>query len=401
MGKKNEKIQELLSRGVEEVYQREHLEAVLRSGKKLRVKHGIDPTGPSIHLGRAVPLLKLREFQELGHRVVLILGDFTAQIGDASDKQARRRPLSAAEVRRNMAGYTRQLGKILDMGKTEVRYNSEWLGKLNVRSLLSLAMHFTAQQMIQRRNFKERWERENPIGLHEVLYPLLQGYDSVAVRADLEIGGSDQLFNLQVGREIQKIMGQKPQDIMTLKMLLGTDGRKMSSSWGNIIAIEDSPATQFGKVMSLRDELVFDYFELCTRTPLEEIVRLRREVERGGVVMRDVKFELATRIVELFHGPERAKKAAREFERVFREKKKPQRMRSVALARKQMLLPDVLVASNLAPSKSEARRLIVQGGVKIDGETCRDWRASLVPTPGMVIQVGKRKFVRVVERVKE
>ena len=220
---------------MEEIIEKESLIKKLKSGKKLRIKHGIDPTGPKIHIGRASQLWKLRAFQELGHQVVLIIGDFTAQIGDASDKQTKRKALSKKEVKANMKDYAKQIGKILDMKKVELRYNSEWLGKMEIKDLLDLKMNFTAQQMIQRRNFKERWDKGKPIGLHELDYPLFQGYDSMAIKADVEVGGFDQLFNLKTGRVVQKIFKQPSQDILILKMLDGLDGRKMSTSWGNVI----------------------------------------------------------------------------------------------------------------------------------------------------------------------
>ncbi len=252
----------------------------LLSGEKLRIKHGIDPTGSKIHIGRATQLWKLKAFQDLGHKIVLIIGDFTAQIGDASDKQAARKPLSEGEIRKNLKNYLKQIGKILDIKKTEAHYNSEWLKKMTVRDLLRLSMGFTAQQMIQRRNFKERWDQGKPIGLYELDYPLLQGYDSVAIKADLEIGGVDQLFNLQAGREIQKMFNQKPQDILTLKMLSGLDGRKMSTSWGNVINMIDFPNDMFGKMMSMHDEMIVDYFELCTKIPLAEIEKIKRDYSK-------------------------------------------------------------------------------------------------------------------------
>ena len=234
-----QKIEETLTRGVEEIFERESLEKKLKSGKQLRVKFGIDPTGPKIHIGRAFQFWKLRDFQEMGHKIILIIGDFTALIGDASDKQAMRKVLTEKEIKENLKNYLVQIGKILDMKKVEVRYNSQWFQKMKIKDFVSLQMIFTAQQTIQRRNFKERWDEGKPIGLHELDYPLFQGYDSVAIKSDIEIGGSDQLFNLQAGREIQKYFEQKPQDIMTSKMLNGLDGRKMSTSWGNVITILD------------------------------------------------------------------------------------------------------------------------------------------------------------------
>jgi len=237
---------------------------------------GIDPTGPKIHLGRATALLKLKDFQELGHKIILIIGNFTAQIGDASDKDSLRRPLTEDEIKKNLETYLIQIGKILDINKVQVCYNEQWLSVLKLRTLLSLSMNFTAQQMIQRRNFKERWEAGKPIGLHEMFYPILQGYDSVAVNADIEIGGFDQLFNLKIGREVQKFFGMEPQDIMTLKMIYGLDGRKMSTSWGNVINILDEPNLMFDKIMSLKDNLIINYFECCTRVPIEQVKKYEK-----------------------------------------------------------------------------------------------------------------------------
>src|SRR6056297_1245772 len=260
---KEKQIEELLERGTERVIDKEKLKEKLLSGEKLRIKLGIDPTGTKIHLGRATALWKLRKFQDLGHQIVLIIGDFTAQIGDASDKQEMRMGLSKEEIKKNMENYLDQIGMILDLDKTEIHYNSEWLGELSAGDLLSIAKKFTAQQMIQRRNFKERWEQNKPIGLHEITYPILQGYDSVQIKADVELGGYDQLFNLKVGRQMQKLYDQEPQDMMTMEMLYGLDGRKMSTSWGNVINLVDEPKEMFGKIMSMKDELIGDYFRLC------------------------------------------------------------------------------------------------------------------------------------------
>jgi len=381
------KIQELLSRGIEEVVDEKHLQAGLLSGAVLRVKHGVDPTGPKIHIGRAAQFLKLRDFQALGHQVVLIIGDFTAQIGDASDKQAMRQTLSEKEVRENMKGYLGQIGRILDIKKTEIHYNSEWLGKLTARELLALARNFTAQQMIQRRNFKERWDGAKPIGLHELYYPLLQGLDSVKVQADVELGGFDQLFNLNAGRDIQKLFHQPPQDIMTLKMLFGLDGRKMSTSWGNVINIGDPPDEQFGKIMSLKDELIADYFELCTRVPPEKVV---------GLPPREAKARLAREIVAIYHGEKIALSAEKEFNRIFRDKKAPSVVPAVSIKESELSLLDLLIKTKMASSKAEARRLVDQGGVAIDSEVQEDWQRIVKIKKGEVIRVGKRKFAKII-----
>ena len=390
------KVEEVLTRGVEKVINLNHLRKRLLSGRKLRIKHGIDPTGPKIHIGRATQLWKLKDFQELGHKIILIIGDFTAQIGDASDKQAMRRPLTAKEVKENMKDYIKQIAKILDIKKVEIHYNSEWLSKLTIKKLLNLAMNFTAQQTIQRRNFKERWERGKPIGLHELAYPLLQGYDSVAVKADVELGGFDQLFNLKIGRDVQKIFGQEPQDIITLKMLFGLDGRKMSTSWGNVINITDKSEEQFGKIMSMKDELILDYFELCTRITLEEIKKMGKELKKNQINPRDLKLKLAREIVRLYHGKKAAKRAEKEFRRVFERKELPSRIPNISIKVKKLNILNLLVETKLTSSKSEAKRLILQKAVKINGVLKENWQEIIEIKNGMVIQVGKRRFRKVV-----
>lgn len=390
------KIEHLLARNIEGIIEKKSLFKKLKSGKKLRIKYGIDPTGPKIHIGRAIQFRKLKNFQEIGHQIVLIIGDFTAQIGDASDKQAMRKPLSEKEIKQNMKNYKKQIGKILDMEKVEIRYNSEWLGKLTIKELLSLARHFTAQQMIQRRNFKERWDQGKSIGVHELTYPLFQGYDSVAVKADVEIGGSDQLFNLKVGREIQKMFGQPPQDIMTSKMLSGLDGRKMSTSWGNVVTIVDKPNDMYGKIMSMKDELMAEYFELCTDTPLSEVEKIKKDLKLKKLNPRDAKARLAREIIVLYHGEKSALKAEKEFEKVFKEKKLPSKIPGVKIKERNLNILELLIKTNLVVSKSEAKRLILQNGVKIGGIVQNDWQKEIEIEKGLVIQVGKRKFVKIV-----
>ncbi len=389
------KIEEILSRGAEDIIDKKHLKQELLSGKKLNVKFGIDPTGPRIHLGRATQLMKLRDFQELGHKITLIIGDFTAMVGDASDKTAMRRSLSPEEIKENMKDYLPQIGRILDLKKIDVRYNSEWLSKLKVKDLVGICMNFTAQQMIQRRNFKERWENGKEIGLHELLYPIFQGYDSVAIKADLEVGGFDQLFNLKAGRELQRIFGQKPQDIMTLKMIYGLDGRKMSTSWGNVINILDNPKDMFGKIMSLRDELIVGYFESCTRVPLAEI---KNFLNVKSVNPKDVKKTLAREIVANFHSKKEAQEAEKEFEKIFEEKGLPSEIKETKIKEKKLSILDLLVSAKLVKSKAEAKRIIEQGGVKIikgkESITERDWK-KIITIENMVLQSGKRNFRKI------
>lgn len=379
------KINEILSRGVEEIIEKESLLKRLQSGKKLRIKHGIDPTGPKIHIGRAIQFQKLRAFQELGHQIVLIIGDFTALIGDASDKQAMRKVLTEKEIKENIKDYKKQIGKILDLKKTEIKYNSQWLNKLSAKDLLRLSMNFTAQQLIQRRNFKERWDSGKPIGFYELDYPLLQGYDSVAVKADVEIGGSDQLFNLLAGREIQKSFGQFPQDIITFKMLNGLDGRKMSTSWGNIITIVDSPNDMYGKIMSMKDELIPEYFELCTLLSFDK-----------NENPKSLKIKLAKEIIKTYYSQKEALKAQENFENVFKNNQAPDDISKIEIKEAELPILDLLVKTGIAFSKAEARRLVEQNGVKIDGIIKNNWQEKIKVGKGMVIQAGKRRFAKII-----
>ncbi|HOL90222.1 MAG TPA: tyrosine--tRNA ligase [Candidatus Pacearchaeota archaeon] len=391
----DKKIKELISKGVEEIIEKKSLVQKLKSGKKLRVKLGIDPTGPKIHIGRALQFQKLKQFQELGHQIILIIGDFTAQIGDASDKQAMRKPLSEKEIKENMKSYKEQIRKIINLEKTEIHYNSEWFNKMKLKEIISLAMNFTAQQMIQRKNFKERWDSNKPIGLHELLYPLLQGYDSVMVKADIEIGGSDQLFNLKTGREIQKIFNQPQQDIITLKMLYGTDGRKMSTSWGNIITIIDKPFDIFGKIMSMKDELIPHYLELCTDVPLKEIKKIEKDLSSKKVNPKEIKIKLAKEIIKNYYNKKEADEAEKEFNKIFVKKEIPTETKEIKINEKNIPFLDLLVKTGLASSKSEAKRLILQNAVKIDNKVLNDWKKNIEIKKGMIIQVGKRKFIKI------
>ena len=390
------KIREILERGTEDIIEKDHLEKSLKSGKQLRVKFGIDPTGPKIHLGRAVPLRKLKAFQDLGHQVVLIVGDCTAIIGDLSDKLSKRPMLTKEDVKRNMKSYKDQLGKILDMKKTELHYNSRWLDKLNFRETAELAESFSLQQMAHRRNFKERIDKGEDVSIRECLYPLMQGYDSVAVKADVEIGGFDQLFNLKAGRIIQKHYGQPEQDILTVKMIEGADGRKMSTSWGNVINIIDEPNDMFGKIMSMKDELILPYFWLCADIAKTDYDNFEKRLKQGDNP-RNIKIELGKRIVELYHSKKEAEEAAQEFEKVFSKKEMPSDMPEYRVSSDKIALIDLLVQTKLASSKGEARRLIAQGGVRIDQETAKDIAAVLpIPEKGVILQCGKRHFVKIV-----
>ncbi|HBV33493.1 TPA: tyrosine--tRNA ligase [Patescibacteria group bacterium] len=390
----SKKIKELLSRNVEQMMVAKHLQSRLLSGDRLRVKLGIDPTGPQLHLGRAVPLWKLRDFQELGHQVVLIIGDFTALVGDPSDKLAKRPMLTPEQIKTNLKQYQKQLGLILDLDKVEWRYNSEWLSAMTFIEVAKLAESFTVQQMLARRNFKDRYSKGVEISLREFLYPLMQGYDSAAVRSDVEIGGTDQLFNLEAGRIIQAIYKQPSQDIMMFGMMEGTDGRKMSTTWGNVINLLDSPSDIFGKVMSLRDNLIIKYFYLATRESAANIKAIEKDLQHGGNP-RNSKVKLARAVVSLYHGSAAAAKAASEFDLVHQQKQPPSRLPQFKLiSTKPVAAANLLLQAGLAASKGDARRLISQGGVKVDGNKLIDPRGLITPRRGSVIQVGNRRFVK-------
>ncbi len=389
MAHDDEKIQELLTRGVEDVFVKDSLLQKLKSGRPLRVKLGIDPTGATIHIGRAVPLWKLRAFQELGHTAVLIVGDFTAQIGDASDKLERRPMLSEKEVKENLKHYKKIIGKIIDVDKAEFVFNSAWLAKLGFVEIAALAESFSISQMSARRNFKERLEREEEVSLREFLYPLMQGYDSVAVKADVEIGGFDQLFNVKAGRIIQKHYGQPEQDVLTVAMLEGTDGRKMSTSWGNVINITDEPSDIFGKVMSIRDELIGKYFVLATRIPLSEIEKIEQGMKQGENP-RDSKARLAREIVSLYHGSSKAKQAEESFNAAFREGK-PEEFIQISGSD----IAQTLIEKKVIESKSDLRRLIGEGAVT-NIETGEKMGENFVKSaPPGKYRLGKHRFVEI------
>jgi tyrosyl-tRNA synthetase len=392
------KIEEILSRGTEDIIDRDNIKKKLMSGKRLNIKFGIDPTGPKIHLGRASVLMKLRDFQDLGHKIIFIIGNFTALIGDASDKDAIRKPKTEKEIKENIKEYFKQIGMVLDLKKIDIKYNKDWFGKMKIEEIIKLSMNFTAQQMIQRRNFKERWDNDKPIGVHELLYPLLQGYDSVVLKSDLEIGGFDQLFNLKAGRELQKVFGQEPQDVMTLKMIYGLDGRKMSTSWGNVINIMDEPKDMFGKLMSLQDELIPDYFESCTRIPMIQINQFKQNLLEKTVNPKELKKILGKEIVAYFYGHKKAEEAEKEFEKVFENKELPTEIEEVSISESSMDAQDLLVKIDLVKSKSEAKRLIEQNGARvIDGDESRNISLGNIEIKkGMIIQAGKRHFKKIV-----
>lgn len=386
------KITDVLARGVHEVVDRDHLEMQLQNGKPLRIKFGIDPTSPNIHLGRTVSLLKLRDFQLLGHQIIFLIGDFTGVIGDTSDKMAERPMLERETIEQNLQTYVDQAKRILDMDKVEVVRNADWLEKLTYREIAEQANEFSLAEFTARTNIKGRLETGRRISLRELLYPLMQGYDSVVVRADVELGGKDQRFNLLAGRILQKHYGQEPQDILTTNLIMGLDGRKMSSSWGNTINILDEAEDMYGKIMSMADYVMIEYFVHCTRIPLEEIAEYERRLAEGTVNPRDIKMKLSYEITRMYWGEQRAQEAQQRFQDVFQKKGVPEDLPALT-AQSDEPLADLLVRIEFASSKAEARRLITQGGVTLDGEKLTDPQAVL-EKPG-VLRVGKLRMVRV------
>lgn len=386
------KIDEILGRSVEDIIVKEKLKEKLLSGKKLRIKFGIDPTGPSIHLGRSVPLWKLRAFQDLGHQVVIIVGDFTATIGDPSDKLEKRPMLDKKTIERNMKEYKKIIGKIIDIKKAEFVFNSSWLKKLTFAEICQLAESFSVQQMSARRNFKDRIEKGQDISLREFLYPLMQGYDSVAVKSDVEIGGFDQLFNLKAGRVIQKHYGQTEQDILTTGMLEGTDGRKMSTSWGNVILITDEPNDMFGKIMSVGDDLIIKYFSLATNTPEVEIIAIEENLKNGSNP-RNAKILLGKKIVSMYYGDKTAEKAEENFINTFQKKEIPEEINEVTASVDEKL-SDLLLRAGLVESKSDFTRLVKQGGVhNLETEETIDDHHALAEAG--TYKIGKKRFIKI------
>ncbi len=385
-------MDELFSRGVDQVIERQELERLMQDDRKLRIKFGVDPTSPDLHLGHAVVLRTLRRFQELGHTVIFLIGDYTTKIGDPSGKSKTRPMLSDEEIAGNVKTYLQQVELVLDTSKAEVRYNSEWLGKLDFNALLKLASQFSVAQLIEREDFHQRLESGTELSLHELLYPVMQAYDSVMLEADVEFGGTDQLFNLLAGRSLQKKLGQRPQQVVTMQLLVGTDGvKKMSKSLGNYIGLTDEPLDMYGKIMSIPDELIAPYYRLCTDIPLETIDALVQTLA-AGANPRDPKASLAREIVSLYRGADAALAAEAAWNRQFREGGTPEEMPEYYLADKHAGLVSILQELGLASSNSEARRLIEQGGVRINGEKIEDESVSI--DHNAVLQVGKRRYVR-------
>jgi len=390
----------ILKRGAAEIITEEELRAKLerslRDNRPLKVKLGLDPTAPDIHLGHTVVLHKLRQFQELGHQVILIIGDFTGRIGDPTGKMETRRQLTEEEVLANAETYKEQVFKILDPRRTIIKFNSQWLSELKFAQVIELAAKMTVARMLEREDFSRRYQENRPISIHEFFYPLMQAYDSVVLEADVELGGTDQRFNLIVGRHLQREYGQEPQVAILMPLLPGLDGvQKMSKSLGNYVGINEPPGEVYGKIMSLPDELMLLYFELVTPIPPEELEEIRRGLSSGQLHPRDVKMKLARLITSMYHEEEAALAAEEEFRRIFQKGELPQEMPEIVLKPGTVWLPRLMVQAGLVSSTSEARRLIRQGGVKVQGEKVVDPDLHLELRDGMVLQAGKRRFARI------
>ena len=388
---------EILLRGIEEIIPKEEFLSKLKKNKNLRIKVGFDPTAPDLHLGHTVIINKMKLFQDMGHEVIFLIGDFTGSVGDPSGVNETRPVLSEKDLEKNSKTYQKQIFKILDSKKTEIRFNSEWMNKLKPSDLIKLASTQTVARMLERDDFHKRYKSQQPISIHEFLYPLLQGYDSAVLKVDVELGGTDQKFNLLMGREVQKHYGLDQQSIMTLPLLEGLDGvKKMSKSLDNYIAIEDKSDDMFGKIMSISDDLMWRYFELLSFKDSIEINKLKKDQENGENP-RNIKFILAQEIVERFHGEKKAKSALNEFLNRFQKGNLPSEIQeiSLTLAKEDITLAKILKDSNLTPSTSEALRMIKQGAVKIDGEKVLEPSYRITLNKQQIYQVGKKRFSRI------
>lgn len=388
-------LDQILKRGVAEIISVENLRARIASGKSLRLKMGFDPSKPDLHIGHAVGIRKLRQLQELGHKVVLIVGDWTAQIGDPSGRDEARVMLTAAQVKENAETYMKQFFMLVDRAQTEVRWQSEWFGKFSLADVFFLTKHFTLADMLEHETFDKRFRSGMPLSIVELMYPALQAYDSVAVDADVEFGGMDQKFNILAGRQLQARLGKTPQEVFLVPLLVGHDGRKMSKSFGNTIDFVTPPNDMFGRVMSITDTVLPDYLNLVTDVSDAHISEIKYALENGAVNPRDIKMELARDIVTQFHGAEAAGLAEQEFIRVFSKRELPSEIETFGL-KAPMSIVDLLVAAKFAPSKSEARRLIQQGGVKLNDETILAIDMQIAPPANgeSILSVGRRKFIK-------
>lgn len=385
-------INELLTRGVSEAIERESLKKKLKSGKKLRIKFGIDPTGSQLHIGHAVPLQKLRQFQKAGHQVILLIGDYTATIGDPSGRNETRPLLTAEQVKKNMETYVEQAAKVIDISNIELRHNSEWFGKPDsARLFMELSSKITVARILERDDFQKRLTEGTDIAMQEIMYPLLQGYDSVALEADVELGGNDQKFNLLMGRKLQKKYDQTEQDIVTVPILEGLDGeKKMSKTYGNFIGLTDAPEEMFGKVMSIPDTLIIKYFELTTDVPMEEVGKYKEEM-KNGANPRDYKMKLGQSLVKMYYNEEEAQKAQEYFINTFSKKEIPTDIPEITPSKYDIIT--VLMESKICKSTTEARQNITQGGVKINDEKVEDIKTEV--KKGDIVQKGSRFFVKI------
>jgi len=396
---KQEQINQVLSRGVENIYpSRASLEKVLKSNKKIRLYCGFDPTAPTLHIGNAIQIRKLAQFQKLGHEVIFLIGDFTGMIGDPTDKSKTRPKLTREKVLKNSKNYKEQASKILKFsGKNpaKIMYNSEWNDKLSFIDLIELASNFTAQQTIARDMFKKRIQEGKDLYLHEFLYPLAQAYDSVAMDVDLEVGGNDQMFNMLCGRTLMKKAKNKEKFVLTVKLLTDQAGQKMGKTEGKMVNLDTPPNEMFGQIMALSDGVIDVGLELCTDVPMEEINKINKQIKQGEMNPRDAKAKLAREIVSVHYNKKAALAAEKEFNRVFKQKEKPSHIPVYKLIAKNYSLLDLLFQTKLALSKGEAKRLIEQGGVKVDNQVIKDWQKQIAVKNGLIIQVGKRKFIQI------
>ena len=392
----DQKIEEILTRGTEEIIPSKNGLKDLMKRKKIRLYLGVDPTSPKIHLGHLVPLKKLKHFQELGHEAILLFGTFTAQVGDPSGRDEQRKPLSSEQVKENMKTYKEQVSKFIDLSGIQIKYNADWLQELTFSGLVKIASNFTVSRLLERDMFQRRLKEKKEVWVNEFLYPLMQGYDSVALDVDLEIGAIDQTFNMLVGRKLQRVFNKKEKFVLTTPILLGLDGRKMSKTFGNTVDIVDSSDEIYGKIMSLADNLIINYLELITDFPLEDIRKIKSDLIRKKINPRDVKAMLGREIVNIIHGKKLAASAEKDFDKVFRKKQLPSRIPEVRIEKTDIDILELLVKTKLVSSKSEAKRLIMQKGVKIDGVIQKEWKKIIKIKKGEVVQTGKRKFVKIV-----
>jgi tyrosyl-tRNA synthetase len=394
---------DLIRRGAVEIIPEDDLvkklEKSLKEGNPLNIKLGCDPSRPDLHIGHSVVLRKLAQFQTLGHQAILIVGDFTGMIGDPSGRNATRPALTLEETKANGESYFNQATKILDKEKTKMVYNSEWLSKMSFEDVIKLASKYTVARMIERDDFEKRFKAGEPISIHEFLYPLAQAMDSVAIKSDVELGGTDQKFNLLVGRDIQREYGVEPQCILTMPLIVGTDGiEKMSKSYDNYIGISDSPKDLYGRTLSIPDDIIYLYYELATDTPKEELTEIKQQLDDAKVNPRDIKRKLARTFITMYHNEVEAIKAEEEFDKVFIKKEVPDDIQEIILDDKELSILDLILKVKFAPSKGEAKRLVIQGGVTIDGKKVSNISETIRLADGMVLKVGKRKFVKLITK---